>query len=532
MASFIKTLTDIIGSRRRGDYNKGIRAYNRGDYEKALNEFSQVTSQPSCRRSVHGNLAVFYSGQAHLNLGVLALWSGEYDGAIDHLSMSAEFNPGQFKTYHYLGMAYNNLGRYKEALDSFRMVQKINPDFLPVKNRLAIVFYNEARYDDARVELERMTKLHPEWADMHYHLALIYASTGQYQAGVDEMARAVEANPNYLKARIMLGVLLSYVDETDRGLAMLTEVGLERPNFADVQYYRGVLLSSAGRLEEAEQALESALAVNDNYLEAKFALALLAGARGSAERTVTLLRQVIAQNEHYSEAQFILKHLERLQASEHSRALDEMLTKFCTQWRDQLHRRVEIAPDFSDIINLFSPSQDKPLYESLIKIYRQAAEAHPDYPDVHDNLGVLYTKLEQYESAMESFSRALEANDRYIRARINLYRLYIKLGMYDQALAEIGVLEGRGIAFPDVLQDKGRTLLQLGQLAEAAEALEQSIAANPNVPASYKLLAQVQETMGRRDKAVGALERLMETKSKSDNSVDIAAWIDKLKEPV
>lgn len=74
------------------------------------------------------------------------------------------------------------------------------------------------------------------------------------------------------------------------------------------------------------------------------------------------------------------------------------------------------------------------MHEEAYNEYQKALQLNPDYPDVHNNLGVLYTKINRSDLAMEEFKRAIKSKQMYSDAHNNLGILYAYTGELDLAI--------------------------------------------------------------------------------------------------
>jgi hypothetical protein len=80
-----KTLKKIVTLGRHGFYQEGIELYNQGHFFEALEKFKKLTTTNVGESSLHYNLASFYSGLIHRNLGLLFLHKGDYAEAIGQI---------------------------------------------------------------------------------------------------------------------------------------------------------------------------------------------------------------------------------------------------------------------------------------------------------------------------------------------------------------------------------------------------------------------------------------------------------------
>ena len=518
-----------MGFGRKSVYRKGIAFFNQGRYEQALEKFSEITSTQPVSYSLHHYLARFYSSLACVNLGVLKLYTGELPQAIDFLERAVMSSPKQYAPFYYLGIAYNNMGQFDKAMESFNKVAQINPSLLHVKAKIALVFYNEARYNEAEALLEKIVGEHPHWPDMSYHLGLVKAAMGRGEEALNELDRAVTTNPNYLKARIGRGILLARQGMGEEASKVLEEVARERPHFADVHFHLGVVKAYLGHLEEAEACFKKAIEINAMYNGPRFYLGLVLAAQGKCEEAVKKVREVLLLDPNHSEAKLIMAHLERLGREPSVDARKEFFQRFADKARLEFPRHLEIYPDFSDIVNVFSPKENRSLYLSLIRLMESTSEVHPNFADVHENLGILYSKMDQHEKAITYFSKALDLNPKYIRARMNRYRSLMVLGLLDRALLDMDALVARGINFADLYFDRGRALHGLGRSDEGLRSLEQAISINPQLKKAYLFWSTIEEEKGYPEKAVEILEKFPKSTEGAEDP-EIQARIETLRE--
>ncbi len=75
-------------------------------------------------------------------------------------------------------------------------------------------------------------------------------------------------------------------------------------------------------------------------------------------------------------------------------------------------------------------------YPEAIRELEEALRLVPDFPDLHNLLGLALGMNGERERSVSAFRRALELNPNYLEARLNLAIVYNELGRYDDALKE------------------------------------------------------------------------------------------------
>jgi tetratricopeptide (TPR) repeat protein len=138
--------------------------------------------------------------------------------------------------------------------------------------------------------------------------------------------------------------------------------------------------------------------------------------------------------------------------------------------------------------------------EAAEAVLRRALELDSSNATAAYELGRLLQDQGNYAGAEQAYSMAIAANESYMEAHLALGQLYGRylndpqraVTAYRRAI-DAGGTDARNF------EDLGREFLEIGQYAEAADALEQSVALNPNVPESRHALAQAYLELGRYD---------------------------------
>lgn len=119
--------------------------------------------------------------------------------------------------------------------------------------------------------------------------------------------------------------------------------------------------------------------------------------------------------------------------------------------------------------------------------FQLAVQQHPDNAQLYNNLGFSLYLQKQYRDAIESFTRSLDIRPGFGRAHMNLGLAYGKLGEYDVAL------EHFRNAVPEADAHYNIAVLQTSaeDYAQAANSLEQAIAARPEFPEARQHLREI-----------------------------------------
>jgi len=130
-------------------------------------------------------------------------------------------------------------------------------------------------------------------------------------------------------------------------------------------------------------------------------------------------------------------------------------------------------------------------YEDAVRVLQSAARRQPNFPDVHNQLGVALSLAGEPLRAESHLQRAVELNPDYAEAQLNLAILLSERGGYASArdhLREFDrIVRGTGEGFPDAALDDlaarhaalAERYRAYGLLQEAEEQLRAALALRP-----------------------------------------------------
>jgi tetratricopeptide (TPR) repeat protein len=96
---------------------------------------------------------------------------------------------------------------------------------------------------------------------------------------------------------------------------------------------------------------------------------------------------------------------------------------------------------------------DRGIYDEAIREFGEALQVYPNFPDLHNQLGLALGMSGDREGAAESFRRALRLNPSYEEARLNLAIVLNEMGRYDDALHEFSGERRNGLERENLTPD-------------------------------------------------------------------------------
>jgi len=524
-----KTIKKIVTLGKHAQYEEGIQLYNQGLFPEALEKFKKITMDGQSETSLHYNLASFYSGLIHRNLGLLFLHKGDFPEAIAHFNQALEFNPTHYEIYSYLGVAYNNWKKYPKAMAAFSKVLELAPELLSLRYKVSIVLYNLKKYDEALEEIQHLVGLNPKFADLHYHLGVVYAHQKQFEEAQKAFSKAVEINPHYLQAKMQLSLVLAAQGNHESAVEKLKEIIKEKPNYPDLYYNIGVIQAAQKDWKGARDNIMKALEMNKNYSNAHFISGILSLRNNDPEAAEKAIQEALdlgLEEPKQAFAKNILDYLARrkeIKPTEDNAAILAQLNPLQESYLEDMlqvfPQHLPIIPDYIEIMEKFGSKWDRPLLNTLVQLYEDAVVKTPQYADLHFQLGKIYDQMEAWDKAILALTKALEINPLFSKARIHLFQIFMKVQMPERAKNELEILMKQGIQFPDLSVSLAEIYLVEKDWDSAMSCLNYAMDKNPGFEKAFLLAAVLFEKRGAIDQALRILEEFREKNGGCSNEV-------------
>jgi len=196
-------------------------------------------------------------------------------------------------------------------------------------------------------------------------------------------------------------------------------------NFPDIYFWIGQACSGLGDFRRAEEALKKAITLNPRYVKARLSLADLYGQQEKFEPAIQEY-QLLYEQGTLCDGDLFQSGMRTADKGE--------LKKGCALMKDSFQDK----PDPVKAIYLKGMKCYKEKdYSGAIRQLEKVLNEHPDYPDIHNFLGVACCGDNSYDKAKEAFLKAIELNNQYVEARLNLAFLYERLKEKEKAEHEL-----------------------------------------------------------------------------------------------
>jgi tetratricopeptide (TPR) repeat protein len=148
--------------------------------------------------------------------------------------------------------------------------------------------------------------------------------------------------------------------------------------------------------------------------------------------------------------------------------------------KEELLKAVTIALSLTPFVSPDISREDKALYGTLIYIYSQILNEHPNYADIRFKLAQVYQNQRQYRKAEEELTRALQINSDFTQARISLGFMYRDCHRLEDAAREFDLVLGKGLRYPTIAFELGLIYKRLGKRHLALRAFQKALELDPH----------------------------------------------------
>ncbi len=202
----------------------------------------------------------------------------------------------------------------------------------------------------------------------------------------------------------------------------LQKVSDLEPEYSDVHYMLAETYQQLEKEEEARRSIKKALSVNPNYFIARIFLARLDYLSGkNSTGTEELDKSLSCAPGFYVEK---VKNL--LFDIKNNADRGDVIEQFA-----EILRERPTSAQVSKQMAVESIQAGK--YESAIVELKKAISMNPDFPDLHNLLGIAYANTGLKDDAIVEFTTALKINPEYLKAHLNVALTFYEKGAFEES---------------------------------------------------------------------------------------------------
>jgi tetratricopeptide (TPR) repeat protein len=165
----------------------------------------------------------------------------------------------------------------------------------------------------------------------------------------------------------------------------------------------------------------------------------------------------------------------------------------------------ELKKQFSEAVQLQSAGK----LDEAEALYKSILEANPDVPEVHQNLGSIYSQKKDYAAAEAAYEKALELRPGSPDIATALAGVYRENGKPDKAMELMKKAAGENPNDAKAQYNQGIYLLNANQSEDAIKAFEAAVAADPTMAEAYFRLGTLMVGQNKIPEAISNLEKYL-----------------------
>ena len=397
-----------------------------------------------------------------------ALSRGENQQALQLLAPLLDQQPRNYALLTLRGIALSGVGQPDEALKSFRAALAGKPDYLAALQGAAEIEF-QRKDPQAQTHLEKAIELQPDNPTAHTMLGVLAFERQGCPTAIRHFAKAAATKTENNLVLRQYGQCLFQTREAKSAVDVFRRLLKSDPTNAAVRFNLGLSLFEADLAPEAIDVLTPL--IDDETAEPEV-LSLVADAYHAVQRI--------------------------------PEALETLKRAIALYPKQERH--------YVDLANL---CMEQEAHDLGLEILETGIKNIPASSRLHGMRGVIYAQLSKFAEAEAEFARATELDPGETSGRIGLSVTMQQTGRLEESIPLLREQAGKEPSDPVINTMLARALIQRGRLdqsevAEARQALQRAIEADPAYTAAWVELGKLHLKTGAMDDAVSALERAVD----------------------
>ena len=473
----------------------GQAQWNAGRFPAAFDAFKQAVQLAPASAEAHNWMGAFLMGRGNLpdsiselrkavsldskyaraytNLGSALAKSGDLAGAVSAFQKALALEPDSWSAHLNLGLALRENGDAAGALVHLRRVAQAQPKNPTLQCELGQTLRQNGDLSAAVAAFERALELDPEMREAYYGLGFTLKqqaaaarkssglvainpllrqaqdslAKGDLNSAKEQLLQVLSADDNDGDAHNLLGYILGQQGEPASALAHLQRAAALKPNAAEVHYNYGAALWYSGEKQKAISELKASIRLDPSGAASYALLGMaqrddgdLSGSKLSLERALALSPTTAAT--------FIDLGIVFLRQSQPQRALAQFEAGLnansavpTPDWDgaiSALRQTIAKGPDFPELHNMLGLllGRNGAASNEVLAEFRQALQLRPGYAEAHDNMGLVLAQDAEDDKATAEFREATRIRPDYADAHANLGAVLL-LSDLEEAIGEL-----------------------------------------------------------------------------------------------
>jgi Flp pilus assembly protein TadD len=228
------------------------------------------------------------------------------------------------------------------------------------------------------------------------------------------------------EAHVALAKKHAAADDIESAIEEMESAVSLKPTFADLHYTLGTYYFQTGRMGDAQRSFSRSLDINNKFFKARVHMSLAVFMEGNRTGAIESLAAI-----RHSCPNFSRESLDNLIQALRAGSDDDSVRGLYDEILLERPSSAQISRELA--IEAIQNGEN----DEAIRELKKAIALKPDYPDLHNYLGIAYGNNGMVDDAVHEFEVALKINPYYIKARLNLALLYYENSRYEEAQVQL-----------------------------------------------------------------------------------------------
>ncbi len=242
------------------------------------------------------------SGAVNADLAAALFDHGEYDNAIEHMTLSLNLRPHHEISLLKLAQYFSAEKRYDEAIERLKEATELHPEYDVAWINLAKAYTEKGDWQQAAACYRQLQELDSQHVNYYQQLARMAEANGLAVDDVPRAEKAAEDKPHDAAALVHLSDVYARTNRWTDAAAMLRRATKEKPKNVEIWTKLGICLDQTGDRPGAIDAYEHAISTDPGFLLARKYLARSLAAAGRTDESSAQLDVILAKNPNYEHA--------------------------------------------------------------------------------------------------------------------------------------------------------------------------------------------------------------------------------------
>ena len=233
-----------------------------------MNRKNKKFTNPFLKKKDGGDLPIANQSTADIQTAIALHKKGELARAEQIYQNLLVVNPINSEVLHLLGVIAYQKGQFQHAIDLISIAIEISPDIPDFFVNKGNALQEMKLLEEAILCYEQAIVLNPNYAEAYINMGAALKDLNLLQDAVKSFDKAILLRSDLAEAHSNKGIALKGLNDFHSAIESYDKAIAINPSYAEAHYNRGISLQEIKQLEAAVESYDRAIAVNPAYAEA------------------------------------------------------------------------------------------------------------------------------------------------------------------------------------------------------------------------------------------------------------------------